>query len=164
MECLELFFEIISAVGSVSTAISVIILLLKFKKRLKIDCNFPLKKSDIFLITIYNNTAYENEIKSICFCKGNPKNIWKESNIFYCVNLNDFDLEINQNTKNLIVHKESYIEIPVSNKCIVCNYETVGEMFGRPFDKIYVCITDKNGHKYYLKTDVNIEYFRKRSK
>lgn len=164
MEYLKLFFEIISAAGSVSTAISVIVLLLKFKKKLKIDCSFPLKKSDIFLITIYNNTVYENEIKSICFSKGNLKNIWKESNIFYCVNFNDFDLEINQNTNDIVIHKDSYIEIPISNKCVACNYETFGEMYGKPFEKIYVCITDKNGHKYHFKTGVNIEYFRKISK
>lgn len=164
MNYLELVFEIIGAVGSISTAISVIILLFKFRKKLKITCTFPLKNSGIFLITIYNNTMYDNEIKSICFSKGNQKNIWKQSNMFFYVNFNDYSLEINQHTKNLIVHKESYIEIPISHKCIACNYETVGEMFGKPFEKIYVCVTDKNGHKYYLKTGVNIEYFRKISK
>ena len=160
MNCLELIFEIIGAVGSISTAISVILLLFKFRKKLKITCSFPLKNSEIFLITIYNNTLYDNEIKSVCFSKGNQKSIFKESNIFFVVNLNEYNLEINQHTKNIIVHIESYVEIPISHKCIACNYETVGEMFGKPFEKIYVCVTDKNGHKYYLKTGVNIEYFR----
>ncbi|MBR2883173.1 MAG: hypothetical protein IKB93_00120 [Clostridia bacterium] len=161
MENFELILIILDAVGSISAAIGIIVSLVKFSKRLRIIGEFPIRKTDTFLITVYNNTLYDNEIKSICFCKGNAKNLFNESSIFYCVDFNDFNLTLNPNTECAIVPKGSFIEIPVLCKCIACNYNIIGESIGKPYDKIHVLIYDKNGHSYSLNTHRNVDYFRR---
>ena len=130
MEDFKLFLSIVDALGSVATAIGLFITLFKFKKKLKISHEFPVKKSDILLISINNNTIYDSEIKSISFSKGNPKHILKESNIFYTVSFNEFDLTLNPNTNNIVVPKGTIVEVPIPCKCIACNYESIGEAFG----------------------------------
>lgn len=161
MEEFKLVLSTLDAVGSISAAIGIIIALLKFRRRLKIKGEFPIKNTGIFLITVYNNTIYDNEIKSVCFCKGDPKSLLGDTSIFYSIEFSDFDLELNPNTKNAIISKESCIEVPVSCKCIACNYETIGESMGKPFDKIYVLVRDNRGNSYSLNTHENIEYFRR---
>ena len=161
MEEFKLVLSVLDAIGSISAAIGIIIALLKFRRRLKIKGEFPIKNSGTFLITVYNNTIYDNEIKSICFCKGNPKSIWGDSSIFYSIEFGDFDLEVNPNTRNAIISKGSCIEIPVQCKCVACNYEIIGESTGKLFDKIYVLVRDKKGHTYCLNTHENIDFFRR---
>ena len=164
MEDFKLFLSIVDALGSVATAIGLFITLFKFKKKLKISHEFPVKKSDILLISINNNTIYDSEIKSISFSKGNPKHILKESNIFYTVSFNEFDLTLNPNTNNIVVPKGTIVEVPIPCKCIACNYESIGEAFGKPYDNIFVFVRDNKGHTYSKNTQVNIDYFRKVTK
>ena len=164
MEDFKLFLSIVDAFGSVATAIGLFITLFKFKKKLKISHEFPVKNSDILLISINNNTIYDSEIKSISFSKGNPKHILKESNIFYTVSFNEFDLTLNPNTNNIVVPKGTIVEVPIPCKCIACNYESIGEAFGKPYDSIFVVVRDNKGHTYSKNTQVNIDYFRKVTK
>ena len=156
----EFVLSIIDAVGSISAAIGIFVTALKFRKRLKIKCEFPIRKTDTFLITAYNNTIYDNEIQSVCFCKGNAKNLLKESTIFYCVNFNNMNLTLNPNNECVIVPKGTFLEISVPCKSIADHYNIIGEAIGKPFDKIHVIIYDKNGHSYCLNTHRNIDYFR----
>ena len=161
MEILKLFFEIIGALGSIGTMISAFFLLKKLSSKLKISVEFPIKTPGEILITINNNTSFDNEIKYISFHKGNPNNCWKESSLAYFVDLSETGFSTNPNTGNIIIEKNSSLEIPIPCKCVACNYDTLGEMFGKPFDTIFVLVKDRKGHKYCRNTHCNIEYFRK---
>ena len=161
MQAFTIIFSIINAIGSLATAITLIIALTKFSRKLKVKGEFPIKNNGIYLLSIYNNTLYDNEIKGIFLCKGNPLNLSNNnSTIYYALNFEDYDLTINPNTKNAIIHKDSCIEIPIPCKCIACNYKTIGEAIGKPFDKIYIFVKDKRGKSYCVNTGENADFFR----
>ena len=114
MQTFTIIFSIINAIGSIATAITLIIALSKFTRKLKVKGEFPIKNSGIYLLSIYNNTLYDNEIKAIFLCKGNPANLFTDNySIYYTINFEEYDLTINPNTKNAIIHKDSCIEIPI---------------------------------------------------
>lgn len=160
MDKFELALKIIDAIGSVSAAIGIVIALNKFSKKLKVVGEFPVRNRGTYLLSIYNDTVYDNEIKSITFFKGNPQSSRTESSAFWSLYFNDFDLPKSANTKNIFVEKGGCVEIPIPCKLIVKNYDIIGEAMGKPFDKIYISICDKNGRYYYISTNENIDYFR----
>lgn len=161
MQTLTIIFSIVNAIGSIATAITLIIALTKFSRKLNVKGEFPIKNSGIYLLSIYNNTLYDNEIKEIFLYKGNPSNLFiSNSTICYALNFEDYDLTINPNTKNVIIHSDSYIEIPIPCKCIACNCKTISEAIGKPFDKIYIYVKDKRGKSYCVNTGKNADFFR----
>ena len=161
METCTIVFSIINAIGSLATAITLIIALTKFSRKLKVKGEFPIKNSGTYLLSIYNNTLYDNEIKGVFLCKGNPLNLLTDNySIYHTINFEEYGLTINPNTKNAIIHKDSCIEIPIPCKCIACNYKTIGEAIGKPFDKIYILVKDKRGKSYCVNTGANVDFFK----
>ena len=164
MEAFKLVLEVMQAVGAVATAISMIVLLSKYRTKLKVDGEMPIKKANQYLIRIYNNTAYDNEITSISFWKGNPVNLLSSPSLFFSVELSSTGHPTNENTRNISLPKESTVEIPISCQSILLNYDNIGEATGKVYDTIYVLIRDRRGHKYCINTHSNIDVFRIASK
>lgn len=161
MSSLNLALEIIQAIGAIATAVSVILLLSKLSKKLKVNGEMPLKNTNEYLISIYNNTAYDNEITSIAFWKGNPLGALSTSpSLFFLVDLSGTGQPINENTHNIILPKESYIEIPIPCRDIALHYEEIGEAIGKPYDTIYILIRDRRGNKYCINTHYNVDMFK----
>lgn len=158
MEELKIILSVIDAVGSLATAIGVIIALMKFRKKLKIKGEVPLKKADAYLLTIYNNTVYDSEIECVSLFKGNPRKNGIPLNTVSFDNMKEY---INPNNKNIVVGKDSRIYFPISFQCIVSNYDVVEETVGKVFDDIYILIEDNKGNFYIHNTERNIDYFRK---
>lgn len=160
MEKLGIALSVINAIGSIATAITLIIGLRKLGTRLKVTGEHFIKKSDTFFLSIYNNTLYDNEIEKVCLFKGNPLCLFKESFPIYILNLEGFGLEINPNTKNAIINKGSKVEIPIPCKCVSCNYKRMGEAFGKVYEKIYILVKDRRGKYYCINTKMNADAFR----
>ena len=160
MSTFSLIIDIIQAGGAIATAVSVIILLSKFNTKLKVSGEMPIKNSRNYLISIYNNTAYDNEITSISFWKGNPVKLSSTPSLFYSPELSSLGLQTNKNTHNILLPKQSYIEIPISCSDIALNYECIGEAVGKLYDTIFVLIKDRRGNKYCINTRANIDMFR----
>ena len=72
MENFKLILSCLDAIGSIAAAITLFIGLQKMSHKLKIEVEFPVKNSKILLLTVYNNTMFDNEIRSVNFYKGNP--------------------------------------------------------------------------------------------
>ena len=164
MSSFLLALEIIQAVGAIATAVSVILLLLKFKKRLKVSGEIPIRNAGEYLIRIENNTLYDNEIVSITFWKGNPVNLMTSPVLFFSPELSSIEQQINENTHNVIIPKDSHIEIPIPCYDIAINYEHIGEAIGKLYDTIFVLIKDHRGNKYCINTHSNTDMFRLESK
>lgn len=164
MNSFRLALEIIQALGAIATSVSVILLLLKFNSKLKIRGEIPIKNGEEYLVSIYNNTVYDNEIVSISFWKGNPLSLFSSPTLFYSLNLSSTGHPINENTQNIILSKNSYIEIPISCHDIALNYDTIGEAIGKLYDTIYVLVKDRRGNKYCINTHSNVDMFRLGSK
>ena len=160
MDTFKIVLSVVDAIGSIAAAITLIIGLTKFRRKLKVTGEIQLKKSDTYLLSIYNNTLYDSEITGIYLFKGNPLNLFKESPPFYQINLEEYGLTINPNTKNAVISKGSIIEIPIPCKCIACNYKRIGEAIGKPFDKIHILVKDRRGNSYCKNTKQNIDCFR----
>lgn len=160
MEAFKLVLEVLQAVGAVATAISLIVLLSKYRTKLKVNGEMPIKNTDRYLISIYNNTPYDNEITSISFWKGNPVNVFSSPSLFFSVDFSSVGQPINENTKNISLPKESNVEIPIPCNSIALNYSNIGEAVGKVYDTIYVLIRDRRGHKYCINTHSNIDMFR----
>lgn len=160
METFKLVLEVCQAVGAFATAISLIVLLSKYRSKLKVDGEMPIKNVDQYLIRVYNNTAYDNEITSISFWKGNPVSFFSSASLFFLVSFSSVGQPINENTRNISLPKESNIEIPIPCHSITLNYDNIREAIGKPYDTIYVLIRDRRGHKYCINTHSNIDMFR----
>ena len=161
MNSLNLALEIIQAIGAIATAVSVILLLTKLSKKLKVSGEMPIKNSNEYLVSIYNNTPYDNEITSIQFWKGNPIGAFSSSpSLFFLVDLSYTGQLINENTQNIILPKDSYVDIPIPCCDIALHYEKIGEAIGKPYDTIYILIRDRRGHKYCINTHYNVDMFR----
>ena len=159
MSNLSLIFNSIDALGSIATAVAVIIALQPFFKRLKVSGDFSLNNTGKFVIHIYNPRNRDIDIIGIHYYKGNPN----RTNSF-CFGGNEFDEKAataNVNTHNLLVSHNSSVDIPIDCKCIACKYDTIGEAFGKPHDKIYILIRDSLGHRYCIDTKANAEFFKK---
>ena len=159
-----LALEIIQAVGAIATAVSVILLLLKFKKRLAISGEILIRNTERYLIRIENNTLYDNEIESITFWKGNPIKTTTTPVLFFCPELSTLGQQINKNTHNVIIPKGVHIEILIPCHDIAIHYEGIGEAVGKLYDTIYILVKDLRENKYCINTHSNIDVFRLGSK
>ena len=160
MENFKLILSCLDAIGSIAAAITLFIGLQKMSHKLKIEVEFPVKNSKILLLTVYNNTMFDNEIRSVNFYKGNPSNLFSTVSMFCSINLPDYSLDINPNTGNVIISKGSYVEIPIPCQYIACNYANIVEAIGKPYDKIYLAVRDRCGKTYHKNTGENIDFFR----
>lgn len=158
MEILKIVLSVFEAIGTIATAITLIIALMKFRKKLKIKGGVPLKKPDAYLLSIYNNTLYDSEIESVCLFKGNPKFNGIPLNT---VSFDNLKLQINPANKNIVIDKSTRIDLPISLGCIIGSYDIVRETVGKVFDDIYILIKDNKGNHYIHNTEMNIDYFRK---
>lgn len=161
METFKFILSIIEAIGSIATAISLIILLTKYRKRLKVSGELPIKNSRHYLLKIYNSTMYDSEICSISLFKGNPKSTIRDSVFISSIPFENEDLIYNPNTKNLLIPKDSCVEYPIPHETIVDAYQTIGESFGKPFDKIYIFLHDNKGFAYSVNTKINIDGYKR---
>ncbi len=155
---MSIVFQLIDAIGSIATAIAVIITLAPYRTRLKISGEIPIRKSKNYVLNIVNPRNRDNEIKAIMFCKGNPRS--SQCHIFYCVEFSHFQDNLNPHTNNVMIPSMKNIELSIPCGCIVCNYDIVGEPFGKPFDTIYIRIKDIRGNIYTVNTHCNIDLFR----
>lgn len=156
---MDLFFSIIDAIGSIATAVAVVVALAPFRTKMKVDGGFPLKQTDVFVISVANTRNRDNEIKAITFFKGSPKK--SDSHPFYNVDLSKYEAQVNPKTNNILIPREGCVDIEISCKCIVCNYEKLGEAVGRHLDTIFVVLRDIKGNKYYINTHANADFYRK---
>ena len=159
---LTILFQLIGATGAIATIIGLFIKLEPYRLKLKVTGEFPIRNSNVFVIHIKNTRNSDNEIKSIVFIKGDPNKF--NHHIFYSVSFDDYGEYLSPVTNNILVHHSSYVDIPVSCKCVVCNYEKIGEALGKPFDTIFIQIQDTNGHTYRVNTHANVEFFRRLGK
>lgn len=157
----DFILRIIDAVGSVATAITLIIAIVKFKPRLRIIGECLLRDNNHYLITAYNNKNTDIEIETISFYKGNPRKIG--SFPVYFVDYDENGAEVNPASKRIIVKKDSHVDVLVSFQKIVDGYDNTGEAIGKPFDILYVVVRDNKGNRYVINTKHNVEYFRKLS-
>ena len=156
----KLVLDVIQAIGAIATAISVIILLSKFSTRLKVRGELSRNNWSEYIISIFNNTSFDNEIKSILFWKGNPKGLLSSPSVFYAVDMSSIEKPRNEITGNIILGRDSYIDIPIPKKDIVSHYNEIGEAIGKPYDTIFVQVIDRKGHSYCINTHANIDMFR----
>lgn len=152
--------EVIQAVGAIATAITAILLLLKFRTKLVVKGEFRPHNIDKYLVIVSNRTQYDNEIISMSFWKGNPKGTMSTPVLIMSVALSSFGLEMNPNTNGIIVHKGDRVELPLCSCDIAAHYDTIGESIGKLYDKIYVQVRDRKGHTYVVNTHYNVDTFR----
>ena len=69
MEAFKLVLEVLQAVGAVATAISLIVLLSKYRTKLKVNGEMPIKNTDRYLISIYVQNC---QLKEVPPCPTSP--------------------------------------------------------------------------------------------
>ena len=160
-QTLLLTLQVVQSLGAIATAVSVIILLLKFRTKLKVTGEIIPNKADAFIVSVRNSTQYDSEIRSVSLWKGNPNSLFfSTSSLISSMNLGFFALETNPNTGGIIVPKGECIDISIPFYVIVNHYSIIGEAVGKVYDDIYVLVRDKNGNKYCVNTHNNIDFFR----
>lgn len=157
MEWYDLLLRIIDAVGSVATAIALIITLQQFRTKLKIRGEFSLNKTNTYVLSIKNGTRFDCEIDSICFYQGNPSK--EKSTCFYHLDFKEYIEFINPNTNNIRVFSNKSIALPIDCKCVGCNYAKHSSVFKNPYSPVYIRITDTKGHSYKVYTEINAVFF-----
>jgi len=146
-----MIWNIIGALGSVATAIMLIISMLPFRSRLKIEGSIESINKTQYVLRIYNTRNTDNGIICIDFFKGSPN---RESHLLNA-------LQITEEGHYMRIPKDSAKEIYLDPSEFVDDYwRRMGNAFGKPTDKVYILIRDIKGHRYVINTGVNMDFFK----